>query len=94
MQYGVKTTANETLRHISDTYDNIYTELKGIKPLNNGENEYIEHLIRQKLPMDRDISTWNDDDARMVFHSDNFVNDMHKQNKLNQYLNYRIYKNR
>lgn len=79
MQYGVKKTGNETLRHLSNSYNKIYTEIKGIKPLNEGENEYIESLIRQKDPMERDISTWNDDDARKVFASNGFTNDMTKQ---------------
>ena len=93
LQYGAKTAGNSVLRGISDTYNNIYTELNGIKPLNQGENDYIRQLIKMKNPMERDISTWDDDDAQSIFNNPDYPYNMEQQNKVNQYLNYRRIKN-
>lgn len=39
--------------------------------------------------MERDISTWDDEDARSVFNNPNYPYSMEQQNKVNQYINYR-----
>lgn len=89
LQYGARKAGNTALRSISDTYNNIYTELSGIKPLNVGEDKYVKQLIKMRHPMERDISTWDDDDARSVFNNPNYPYNMEQQNKVNQYINYR-----
>ena len=93
VQHSMKKTGNEFLRNMSDIYDKVYTELKGIKSLNQGEDEYIRQLVKMKHPMERDVSTWDDDDARKIINSYDYQYNLKQQNKVNHYLNYRRTKN-
>lgn len=92
LSLGAKKLGNEGLKNFSDTYENIYNEIFGIKPLNKGENETIEQMLQGKDPMEKNIEDWNDDDAQKIYHSPDFQYNQNKQTKFNQYLNHRRYK--
>ena len=92
LRYGVKKVGNTALKKVSDTYENIYNEIFGIKPLNKGEDETIDKMLSENNSMNKDINEWNDEDAMSVFHSKDYRYNKNKQSKFNEYLNFRGYK--
>ena len=92
LKYGAKKAGNAKLKRVSDFYENLYNEIFGVKPLNKGEEETINQMLSERSPMDKNIKDWNDDDAMVVFHSPDYRYNKCKQNKFNEYLNFRGYK--
>lgn len=83
-----KKTGIEILRKASDVFDEIYTEIFGVKDLNKGEDERIKQdsSDNQSDPEMKHISKWTEEDLHKVMQSDAYKYDPQTQKKVKKYF--------
>lgn len=87
-KFIAKKTGIEGLRKASDKFDEVYTEIFGIKTLNRGEEGTVSR--KQKIhPLKKCVSSWTDEDLNEIMQSNEYKYDTKTQNKVKNYFDYK-----